>query len=62
MPIYDYKCQYCDNEEKNMILPIDHGIQYCDKCEMPMNQQLSPPHITFKGQGWTPNSGIVRRK
>ena len=62
MPLYDYKCQECKYAVKDLVLPIDHEPPKCEDCGRPMVQRLSPPHMRFEGQGWTPNAGIVRRK
>ena len=53
MPIYDYKCAYCDN-----FISVSRGISdrevipQCLTCRKPLNRVYSSVGVTFNGGGF----------
>lgn len=52
MPIYEYKCNQC-NERHEIIQGInDDPLTHCPKCAGEMKKLISSPAIQFKGSGF----------
>jgi putative FmdB family regulatory protein len=43
MPIYDYICDQCGSEHRDIILPVNHAAPRCLICHTPMRKMLTVP-------------------
>lgn len=44
MPIYDYRCSYCEHTEENLLAKVDETV-LCPKCQKVMDRLACAPHI-----------------
>jgi putative FmdB family regulatory protein len=52
MPLYEYKCDHCDEVFEVMQKFSDAPLATHDKCGGPVRRMISVPAIQFKGTGW----------
>lgn len=52
MPLYEYKCDHCDEIFEVMQKFSDAPLATHDKCGGPVRRLVSVPAIQFKGTGW----------
>jgi len=52
MPIYEYKCQSCDQHIEKIQKFSDPPLTQCEACGGPLIKVFSPPGLVFKGSGW----------
>jgi putative FmdB family regulatory protein len=51
MPLYEYVCQDCKNEEE-LLQGFDAEAPKCEKCEKEMKRKFSRTSFALKGEGW----------
>jgi putative FmdB family regulatory protein len=52
MPLYEYKCDRCNNTFEVIQKFSDPPVTTCRVCGGPVHKLLSAPAIQFKGTGW----------
>ena len=52
MPIYGYKCKQCGHELEVLQSISDAPLKTCPECMGPLQKQLYPAGIIFKGSGF----------
>lgn len=52
MPLYEYRCDHCDEVFEVMQKFSDEPLSAHDKCGGAVRRLLSAPAIQFKGSGW----------
>ena len=52
MPIYGYRCKQCDHEFEIVQRMVDDPLKTCPECMGPLQKQLYPAGIVFKGSGF----------
>lgn len=52
MPLYEYRCDRCDEIFEVMQKFSDAPLATHDKCGGPVQRLISVPAIQFKGTGW----------
>lgn len=52
MPIYEYKCQSCEQLIEVMQRMSDDPLTTCKNCGGDLKKQISAPAFQFKGTGW----------
>jgi putative FmdB family regulatory protein len=52
MPIYGYKCKQCGHELEVLQSISDPPLKTCPECMGPLQKQLYPAGIIFKGSGF----------
>jgi len=52
MPIYGYRCKQCDHEFEIVQRMTDDALKVCPECMGPLQKQLYPAGIVFKGSGF----------
>ena len=53
MPLYEYRCQACQQRFEVIRKFSDPELDVCTLCgKGPVHRQLSSPAIQFKGSGW----------
>lgn len=52
MPLYEYKCDQCDEIFEVMQKFSDAPLATHEKCGGPVRRLISVPAIQFKGTGW----------
>lgn len=52
MPVYEYKCDSCDEFYEFTQKFTDDPISECPKCEGPIKKIYRSPGLVFKGSGW----------
>ncbi|MFB6374654.1 MAG: FmdB family zinc ribbon protein [Bradymonadaceae bacterium] len=53
MPIYEYRCQSCDNEFEKLVRSGDSEPEQCPECEAPsITRLISNTNFKLKGSGW----------
>lgn len=52
MPIYGYRCKQCSHEFEIVQRMIDDPLKTCPECLGPLQKQLYPAGIVFKGSGF----------
>jgi len=52
MPIYEYRCQSCEDTFEVLQKFSDEPLTSCEKCGGKLERLLSPPGLQFKGTGW----------
>ncbi len=53
MPVFDYECQKCGAEEKDVMSVGIHVERECRKCGTPMTRRPAVFNPVFIGSGWT---------
>jgi putative FmdB family regulatory protein len=53
MPLYEYRCEACQQLFEVIRKFSDPVLEVCTRCgKGPVHRQLSSPAIQFKGSGW----------
>lgn len=52
MPLYEYRCDRCDETFEVMQKFSEEPLATHDKCGGPVRRLISVPAIQFKGTGW----------
>jgi len=52
MPIYEYKCQSCEQLIEVMQRMSEAPLTTCENCGGDLKKQISAPAFQFKGTGW----------
>ncbi len=52
MPIYEYVCRACGNEEAVIQKVNEQPLTVCPKCGGEFRKKISAPSIRFKGDGF----------
>lgn len=52
MPIYEYRCEDCDQVVEVMQKFSDEPLTTCESCGGTLERLISPPGLHFKGSGW----------
>jgi putative FmdB family regulatory protein len=52
MPLYEYRCETCDDVVEILQKFSDEPLKTCTKCGGSLERLLSPPGLHFKGSGW----------
>ena len=52
MPIYGYRCKQCGHELEVLQSISDPPLKTCPECMGPLQKQLYPAGIIFKGSGF----------
>jgi putative FmdB family regulatory protein len=52
MPIYEYKCQSCEQLIEVMQRMSEAPLTTCENCGGELKKQVSAPAFQFKGTGW----------
>lgn len=52
MPIYGYRCKQCGHEFEILQSIVDAPLKTCPECMGPLQKQLYPVGIVFKGSGF----------
>jgi len=52
MPIYEYKCEKCNNEFELFRNISDEGTPPCKFCDGPVRKLISQSSFHLKGTGW----------
>ena len=52
MPIYGYRCKQCAHEFEIVQRMVDEPLKTCPECMGPLQKQLYPAGIVFKGSGF----------
>ena len=52
MPLYEYRCQRCQNTFEVIQKFSDEPVRVHDGCGGVVERLLSPPALQFKGTGW----------
>lgn len=61
MPVYDFRCPWCDYvQERNRSLE-DTSPEICEHCGCEMDKLFSAPAIVFKGAGFYSTDKTVRK-
>jgi len=53
MPLYEYKCEWCDHRFEVLGKRTWERHSECPKCGHISARVISAPAIHFKGEGWT---------
>lgn len=63
MPVYEYKCTFCDNVvEVERRITDEEVAPKCYLCEEPTKRIYSLAGTHFKGQGWGKNYRVYKPK
>ena len=52
MPLYEYRCERCDQHVEVIQKFSDRPLETCQHCGGKLERLLSAPAIQFKGTGW----------
>lgn len=52
MPLYEYRCESCDQVIEVLQKFSDEPLKECRTCGGKLERLLSPPGLQFKGTGW----------
>jgi putative FmdB family regulatory protein len=52
MPIYEYKCNECENHFEAMQKMTEDPLKVCEKCGGKLEKQWSLSGFQLKGEGW----------
>jgi putative FmdB family regulatory protein len=52
MPIYEYKCEQCNERHEIIQRYSEDPLEHCPKCGGAMKKLISSPAIQFKGSGF----------
>jgi len=52
MPLYEYRCESCDQVIEVLQRFSDEPLSECRTCGGRLERLLSPPGLQFKGSGW----------
>jgi putative FmdB family regulatory protein len=52
MPIYEYKCNECENHFEAMQKMTEDPLKVCEKCGGNLEKQWSLSGFQLKGEGW----------
>lgn len=52
MPIYEYRCKKCGDQQEVFQKMADKQPTKCRKCGGRLEKLISSPAIQFKGEGW----------
>jgi putative FmdB family regulatory protein len=52
MPLYEYRCDSCDDTVEVLQKFSDEPLKICGKCGGRLERLISPPGLQFKGSGW----------
>jgi putative FmdB family regulatory protein len=52
MPLYDYRCQKCQQTFEVMQKFSDEPLKVHEDCGGELERLISPPALQFKGSGW----------
>jgi putative FmdB family regulatory protein len=52
MPIYEYKCNECENHFETMQKMTEDPLSVCEKCGGKLEKQWSLSGFQLKGEGW----------
>ena len=52
MPLYEYRCESCDQVIEVLQKFSDEPLSECHTCGGRLERLLSPPGLQFKGTGW----------
>jgi putative FmdB family regulatory protein len=52
VPIYEYKCQDCDEQLEALQQVSEPPLTTCPECGGSLKKLLSAPAFQFKGSGW----------
>ncbi|MBA2302431.1 MAG: zinc ribbon domain-containing protein [Acidobacteria bacterium] len=52
MPLYEYKCDACDNRFERIVKFSDPPLEVCPACGGKVQKLFSSPAIQFKGSGF----------
>ena len=52
MPIYEYRCKKCGDQQEVFLRMADKQPTKCRKCGGRLEKLVSSPAIQFKGEGW----------
>jgi putative FmdB family regulatory protein len=52
MPIYEYKCNECENHFEAMQKMTEDPLSVCEKCGGKLEKQWSLSGFQLKGEGW----------
>jgi putative FmdB family regulatory protein len=52
MPIYEYKCDECENHFEAMQKMTEDPLKVCEKCGGKLEKQWSLSGFQLKGEGW----------
>jgi putative FmdB family regulatory protein len=52
MPIYEYRCDTCDQVIEQIQKFTDAPLTKCESCGGALERLISPPGLHFKGTGW----------
>jgi putative FmdB family regulatory protein len=55
MPLYEYRCQTCDNLYQRIERVSEPSIAVCPECGGEARRLLGAPALQFKGSGWYVN-------
>ena len=55
MPLYEYRCQTCDNLYERIERVSEPTTAVCPKCGGEARRLLGAPALQFKGSGWYVN-------
>jgi putative FmdB family regulatory protein len=52
MPLYEYRCERCEQRVEVIQKFSDAPLETCHRCGGKLERLLSAPAIQFKGSGW----------
>ncbi len=52
MPLYEYRCESCDQVIEVLQKFSDDPLSTCTSCGGGLERLISPPGLHFKGSGW----------
>ena len=52
MPIYEYKCEKCENQFEMLQKITAEPLQECPECGGPVHKLVSSTSFILKGSGW----------
>lgn len=52
MPLYEYRCESCDQVIEVLQRFSDEPLRECRSCGGKLERLLSPPGLQFRGTGW----------
>ena len=55
MPLYEYRCEKCEDISETIQNFSDPPLTACEACGGKLERLLSPSAIQFKGSGWYVN-------
>ena len=55
MPLYEYRCEQCEDISETIQKFSDPPLTTCEVCGGKLERLLSPSAIQFKGSGWYVN-------